>query len=318
MSAQNVALPFDDWRSIRVKTADTSLFARYDGTGPAVLLLHGCPQHSLMWHKVGPLLSSKYTVIAPDLPGMGQSTLSESGNYTSASAAEAIIALLDFLRIEKIAVFGYDKGASVGSVLAWKYADRVASLSVGEYALPAYGHEVFQNPDPSRNLYGHWHLALFTVPEAAEFLIRGREKEFLNWYFWHSAYAAGALISPDHVERYAASLGKPGYLRAMTEFLNGNIWREMEYFKPLRETPIQVPVNVLWGEASGVSDEINQSLWGPTAVSVKTVYVPKAGHWLADENPKWLAAFIDRNAANAGIEPSVIDLSYLDDQLTMI
>lgn len=47
MSAQNVALPFDDWRSIRVKTADTSLFARYDGTGPAVLLLHGCPQHSV-------------------------------------------------------------------------------------------------------------------------------------------------------------------------------------------------------------------------------------------------------------------------------
>lgn len=47
MSAQNVSLPFDEWRSIRVKTADTSLFARYDGTGPAILLLHGCPQHSV-------------------------------------------------------------------------------------------------------------------------------------------------------------------------------------------------------------------------------------------------------------------------------
>lgn len=42
-----MALPFDEWHSIRVKTADTSLFARYDGTGPAVLLLHGCPQHSV-------------------------------------------------------------------------------------------------------------------------------------------------------------------------------------------------------------------------------------------------------------------------------
>lgn len=38
----------------------------------------------------------------------------------------------------------------------------------------------------------------------------------------------------------------------------------------------------------------------------------------ADENPKWLAAFIDKNAANAGIQPSAVDLSYLDDQLTMI
>lgn len=233
-----------------------------------------------MWHKVGPLLSSKYTVIAPDLPGMGQSTLSESGNYTSAAAAEAVIALLDLFNIEKVAVFGYDKGASVGSVLAWKYADRVTSLSVGEYALPAYGHEIIQNPDPSKNLYGHWHLALFTVPEAAEFLIRGREKEFLNWYFWHSSYSASAIISLEHIERYAAALSKPGYLRSMTEFLNGNIWREIEYFKPLRDAPIQVPLTVLWGEASMVSEEISQGLWGPTATSVKTVFVPKAGHWL--------------------------------------
>ncbi|RFU77469.1 epoxide hydrolase [Trichoderma arundinaceum] len=318
MSAQNVNLPFDDWPSIRVKTADTSLFARYGGTGPAVLLLHGCPQHSLMWHKVGPLLSSKYTVIAPDLPGMGQSTLSESGNYSSAAAAEAIVALLDFLKIEKVAVFGYDKGASVGSVLAWKYTDRVTSLSVGEYALPAYGHEVIQNPDPSRNLYGHWHLALFTVPEAAEFLIRGREKEFLNWYFWHSSYSAGATISLDHIERYAAALSKPGYLRSMTEFLNGNIWREVEYFKPLRDDPIRFPLTVLWGEATMVPEDISQGLWGPTATSVKTVYVPKAGHWLADENPKWLATFIDKNVSSSSVGPSVVDLSYLEDQITMI
>ncbi|KAM0482434.1 hypothetical protein ACHAPX_002952 [Trichoderma viride] len=313
-----MALPFDEWPSIRVKMTDTSLFARYDGTGPVVLLLHGCPQHSLMWHKVGPLLSSNYTVIAPDLPGMGQSTLSESGNYTSASAAAAIIALLDFLHVQKVAVFGYDKGASVGSVLAWKYADRVASLSVGEYALPAFGHEIFQNPDPSKDIYGHWHLALFSVPEAAEFLIRGREREFLNWYFWHSSYSAGALISPDHVERYAGALSKPGYLRSMTEFLNGNIWREIEYFKPLRDEPIRIPLTVLWGEASMVSEEFSQTLWGPTATSVKTMYVPKAGHWLADENPKWLATFIDQNAAGSAIEPSFANLAYLENLATMI
>ncbi|KAL7903009.1 putative epoxide hydrolase [Trichoderma sp. SZMC 28014] len=210
-----MALPFNEWSSIRVKTTDTSFFARYDGTGPVILLLHGCLQHSLMRHKVGPLLSSKYTVIAPDLPGMGQSTL--------------------------MAVFAYDKGASVGSVLAWEYTDRVASLS----------------------------------------------KDFLNWYFWHSSYAAGALISPDHVERYAAALSKPGYLRSMTEFLNGNIWREVEYFKPLKGDPIQIPLAVLWGEAT-------------------------------DENPKWLATFIDQNVAGSVVEPSAANLAYLKNEVTMI
>ena len=223
---------------------------------------------------------------------MGQSTLSESGRYTSAAAAEAIISLLDFLQIEKVAVFGYDKGASVGSVLAWKYASRVTSLSVGEYALPAFGHEIIQNPEPSRNLYGHWHLALFTIPEAAEFLIRGREKEFLNWYFWHSSYSASAIISLEHVERYAAALAKPGYLRSMTEFLNGNIWREVEYFKPLRDDPIRLPLTVLWGEASLVPEEVSQGLWGPTATSVRTVTVPKAGHWLGKHPPIFVDSVI--------------------------
>ena len=218
---------------------------------------------------------------------MGQSTLSASGNYTSAAAAAAIVALLDFVKIEKVAVFGYDKGASVASVLAWKYPTRVVSLAVGEYALPAFGHEIFQNPDPTRDLYGHWHLALFTVPEAAEFLIRGREKEFLHWYFWHSSYSAGATISLEHVERYAGVLSKPGYLRAMAEFLNGNIWRAMEYFKPLKNEPIQLPLTVLWGEASMVPREFSEQLWGPTAVSVKTEYVPKAGHWLGKSSLKF-------------------------------
>lgn len=211
---------------------------------------------------------------------MGQSTLSDSDNYSSESAAQAVLHLLDFLSIEKAAVVGYDKGASVASVLAWKHPERVADLIVGEYALPAFGHEIFQNPEPGRNIFGHWHLALFTVPEAAEFLIRGREKEFLNWYFWHASYSAGASISLEHVERYAMTLGKPGYLRAMTQFLNGNIWKEMDYFKPLKNDPISIPMTVLWGEASGVSEEFSQSLWGPTGVSVETVFVPKAGHWL--------------------------------------
>lgn len=237
-----------------------------------------------MWHTVGPLLASSHTVIAPDLPGMGQSTLSEKGEYSSEAAAEAVLTLLDFLSIKRFAIFGYDKGASVACAIAWKHTHRVVKLIVAEYALPAYGHELIQNPEPKRNTFGHWHLALFTVPEAAEFLIRGREKEFLNWYFWHSSYSAGAIISTDHVERYAASLAKPGYLYSMAEFLNGNIWKEVEYFKPLQNSPIRLPISVLWGEGSMVSEEISQALWRPTATAVESYIVPKAGHWLGEHS----------------------------------
>ncbi|KAH8816681.1 Alpha/Beta hydrolase protein [Xylogone sp. PMI_703] len=305
-SRSSKSLDFDKWESIRLSCKDVSLFARYAGTGPVVLLIHGCPQHSLMWHTVGPILAAKYTVITPDLPGMGQSTLTESGSYTTEGATQAILTLMNFLSIDKFAVFGYDKGASVASLLAWKHPQRIAELIVGEYALPSFGHEIAQNPSPSNNLFGHWHLSLFTVPEAAEFLISGREKEFLNWYFWHASYSAGATIPIDHVERYAASLRKPGYLRAMTEFLNGNIWKEIEFFKPLRQDPISIPMTVLWGEGSMATEEISQTFWGPTAKQIQTIFVPKAGHWLADENPRWVAKFIEQLLSELVIAPRML------------
>lgn len=235
-----------------------------------------------MWHTVGPILAQSYAVVAPDLLGMGQSTLSESREYSSERAADAVLALLDFLSLDSAYVFGYDKGASVASLIAWKYPHRVRKLAVAEYALPAFGHEIIQNPDPAKSLFGHWHLALFTIPEAAEFLIRGHEKEFLHWYFWHSSYSLGATMSLEHIERYAASLSKPGYLRAMAEFLNGKIWKEIEYFQPLREDPISVPMIVFWGEGSMVSPDLSHLLWGPTAKDLKTIIVPKAGHWLGE------------------------------------
>ena len=82
------------------------------GTGPAVVLLHGYAETSAMWKPLVPKLAGRFTVIAPDLPGIGDSSIPEDGlNMTG--AAERVHALVRSLGFEKADVVGHDIGLMV-------------------------------------------------------------------------------------------------------------------------------------------------------------------------------------------------------------
>ena len=61
----------DDFQAAEIDTGETSIFARWSGSGPPVLLLHGFPQTHLMWRGVAPLLARDFTVVCADLRGYG-------------------------------------------------------------------------------------------------------------------------------------------------------------------------------------------------------------------------------------------------------
>src|SRR5260370_19302121 len=87
------------------------------GSGPAVLLLHGYTQTALMWRPIIPLLAERFTVIAPDLPGIGDSSIPESGIDMKTSASR-IHALVRSLGVGKARVVGHD----IGLMVAYAYA----------------------------------------------------------------------------------------------------------------------------------------------------------------------------------------------------
>ena len=66
---------FPGFDSITVDAGGVGLFCRTGGSGPPLLLLHGYPQSHICWHKIAPALAKHFTVIAPDLPGYGQSSI---------------------------------------------------------------------------------------------------------------------------------------------------------------------------------------------------------------------------------------------------
>ena len=83
------------------------------GNGPAVILLHGYTQTSRMWRPIIPLLAEKFTVIAPDLPGIGDSSIPPDSEIGMITAAKQIHDLVRSLKIDKARVVGHDIGLMV-------------------------------------------------------------------------------------------------------------------------------------------------------------------------------------------------------------
>ena len=273
---------FDDWEHQRVALDDVSIHFRYAGSGPPLLLVHGNPQFSLTWRIIGPILAENYTVIAPDNRGAGDSSLPHDGNYSATASAEDLKGVLDFLNITSCYVFSHDKGVGMAYALATKYPGLVKMLGISEYVMPGFGYEQAAAPAPYWDLYANWQLAFFSVPDAAEFFIRGREREMLQWYFFHGSYSGPTAFTEGVVNRYATSISKPGFLRAMFgPFDVRALAADASYFQgTLGQNKLEIPVLALGGEASF------GSAIGPVFealnANMEPDIVPKAGHWIGE------------------------------------
>src|SRR5437763_13950928 len=95
-----------------VQVGDAKLHYLTAGRGPAVVLLHGYTQTSRMWKPIIPLLARRFTVIAPDLPGIGDSEVPADG-LDMKTAAVRIHALAKLLGVAKARVVGHDIGLMV-------------------------------------------------------------------------------------------------------------------------------------------------------------------------------------------------------------
>src|SRR5262249_5596291 len=118
------------------------------GHGPTVILLHGYTQTSRMWRPLIPRLMDKFTVIAPDLPGIGDSCIPKDGLDMKTSAIR-IHALAKSLGVTKSRVVGHDIGLMVAYAYAAQFPDEVEKLVVMDAFLPGVeGWELaYDNPN---------------------------------------------------------------------------------------------------------------------------------------------------------------------------
>ena len=124
----------DDFTDAEIHTGETTVFLRWGGTGPPLLLLHGFPQTHLMWAGVAPLLAGAFTVICPDLRGYGRSGCpasdAEHAAYSKRAMARDLVGAMDRLGHGRFMVAGHDRGGRVAYRLALDHPERVDRLAV--------------------------------------------------------------------------------------------------------------------------------------------------------------------------------------------
>ena len=217
---------------------------------------------------------------------MGDSSIPANNDYTAETVADDVKGILDFLNINQTYLFSHDKGSGIAAALTAKYRSIIKRTGFSEYVLPGFGYEQFQDPTPTWSLYSNWQLAFFSVPDAAQYFIQGREREMLSWYFFHASYSGTAAISEDDLNQYTDQISKPGFLRSgFGYFASSVVALDAAFFdSTLRSRPLSQPALVLGGEASFAPASLLQRLWGPTGTNVTAEVVPKAGHWIGMNN----------------------------------
>lgn len=249
------------------------------GGGPAAVLLHGWPQTWLEWRRAMPLLAARYTVIAPDLRGMGDSSKPEAG-YDLATLAGDVRSLLSSLGVDKARVVGHDLGGPVAYALAALHPGLVERLAVVEAPLPGVS-----VPGLAEETERYWHMGFHQAPDVPEALIAGRERMYLTWFFKTFAYDKAA-VGPEEIDEYVRCYSAPGGLRAgLAYYRHLPVWAGQ--VAEWARTKLTTPVLALGGEM--VLGDLPLRLMREVASDVRGGVVPNCGHWVAEERPDYLA-----------------------------
>ena len=119
--------PFSRGKRV-VEVGDARVAYHEQGSGDALLLLHGCPFSSFVWRSVIPRLASSHRCLAPDLLGLGDTETPPDADWSLRAQAAMIVGLLDALGIERASVVGHDHGGAVAQLLAAEHPGRVGRL----------------------------------------------------------------------------------------------------------------------------------------------------------------------------------------------
>ena len=245
------------------------------GQGPTVILLHGYTQTSRMWRPIIPLLSQKFTVIAPDLPGIGDSDIPADG-LDMKTAAIRVHQLAKSLGIGKARVVGHDIGLMVAYAYAAQFPAETEKLVVMDAFLPGVAgwEDVYNNP-------AIWHFR-FNGP-TPEALVKGRERIYFE-HFWNE-FAADKARSIPEADRvaYTDAYSRPGRMRAGWQYFV-SFQEAAKDFAEFAKTRLEMPVLAIGGEKA--NGELLGSQMKLVASNARTIFLKRTGHWVLEENPK--------------------------------
>src|SRR5437016_4565255 len=182
---------FPGFKSMRINTSGATINAVVGGSGPPVLLLHGYPQTHVMWHKVAPGLAERFTVVAADLRGYGDSSKPADGvnhsGYSKRAMAQDQVEVMRHFGFDRFAVVGHDRGGRVTHRMLLDHSDRITKAAVIDI-VPT--HKVYHNVTKElATAYYHWFFLIQPAPFPETVVARSLESFVRQGSSTPAAYA---------------------------------------------------------------------------------------------------------------------------------
>lgn len=272
----------------RVHSAgDIEIACRVEGTGPAVVLLHGFPDLGVGWrHQSAALAAAGFRAVCPDLRGYGASSRPAAlSEYALTKITDDVIAVITSHSSDPVMLVGHDWGGVIAWYVAMQRPDLLRRLIIMNAPHPAaYRREVARF---SSQIVRSWYAGFFQLPLLPEMLLRTRHMRLLDRVWRH-----GPARDAETLEVYRAAFSQPGAITAAL-----NYYRAAIRYRNPKGHRIGIPVNLLWGDRDRyLVKELTQGLESRVPL-VEIEHFPGAGHWLHHDEGK---AVNDRLVALAG------------------
>ena len=247
------------------------------GTGKKTLvLIHGFGDTSHMWIPLFDEFGKDYTIIAPDMRGLGESSRPAAG-YDKKTIAGDVHELVKSLGFQKIDLAGHDIGLMVAYAYAAQYPNEVERLALLEAPIPGIG-DIWQKIYTTPAL---WHFHFVFSPVALE-LVRGRERLFLE-HFWQTLSPHPETFSEADRRIYAKAYAQAGAMRAAFEMFKTFDTQDAEDNRRFAIAKLPMPVLTIEGDkAMGGALEVQAKMIGGNVTSIT---LRDTGHWLMEQRP---------------------------------
>ena len=288
----------DDFTTAEIQTGETSIFVRFYGSGPPILLLHGFPQTHLMWRSVAPLLAQHFAVVCADLRGYGRSGCPSSAPnhspYAKRAMAQDMVTVMERLGFPRFAVAGHDRGGRVAYRMALDHPDRVERLAVLD-VLPT--ETVWDHAD-ARFALAFWPWSLLAQPEPLpERILAAAASAIIDDAL--GGWGSPSTVFPREVRAaYVQALRDPRHAHAICEEYRAAATIDVEHDRADKEASKQIecPMLHLWAE-NGPLDTFYAKDGGP--LGIWRQWAPRArgqamkgGHFFPEENPDDTAVLV--------------------------
>jgi len=254
------------------------------GQGEPLILIPGYPETWWAYHKVMPLLASKYYVVVAEMRGMGSSDKSVSG-YDKKNMAKDIYELVKILGLEKVNIGGHDIGAHVAFSFAANYPETTSKLIILDTPHPDENmYQLPMLPIPGANYLYPWWLAFNQVKELPEQLLEGRMDILINYLF------NNLIVDKQSITDFDKSIYTSAY-NSIEAIRASNAW----YQAFPQDIEDQKAYDKLYMPVIGIGGSGYQMLQMSltnTAVNLQLKKIEKSGHFILSEKPNDVAEYI--------------------------